>query len=250
MVSAWNGQRMNMLQAVPIYNRSRSTVIYFIKIIVWLRETRYTIVCVNTMPQFRVFLGAPSRRVSRIPIHSYQWHTIESKLRGIQPPPVIFPPATLEAASHRISLIHQDFIFKNQNDEELESSGDDDPRVRNLGSIRPTILHLTVLISNLLLDGTTVITWLLRQNAFSHLIPHLILTRQHKRQKRQFHITIQMRYPLVTFRPSHSTCTPSPRFLRSFLQVQKDNGKLLVAALEVEGPDTIMIKRGYDWRWF
>ena len=114
MVSAWNGQRTNMLLAVPIYNWSRSTVICFIKIIVWLRETRYTIVCVNTIPQFRVFLGAPSRRVSRIPIHSYQWQTIESKLRGIQPPPVIFPPATLEAASRRISLIYQDFIFKNQ----------------------------------------------------------------------------------------------------------------------------------------
>ena len=178
------------------------------------------------MPQFRVFLGAPSRRVSRIPIHSYQWHTIESKLRGIQPPLVIFPPATLEAPSRQISLIHQDFIFKTQNDEELESSGDDDPRVRNLGSIRPTILHLTVLISNLLLDGTTVITWLLRQNAFSHLIPHLILTRQHKRRKRQFHINIRMRHPLVAFHPSRSTCIPSPRFLRSFLRVRKDHGKL------------------------
>ena len=35
-----------------------------------------------------------------------------------------------------------------------------------------------------------------------------------------------MRHPLVAFRPSRSTCIPSPRFLHSFLQVRKDHGKL------------------------
>ena len=75
-------------------------------------------------------------------MHSYQWQTIESKSRGIQPPSIIFPPATLEAASRRVSLIYQNIIFKDQDDEEPENSDNDDSRARNPGSIRPIYISL------------------------------------------------------------------------------------------------------------
>lgn len=40
------------------------------------------------------------------------------------PPPMIFPPATLEAASRRISLIYQNIIFKEDEEEDEQESGD------------------------------------------------------------------------------------------------------------------------------
>jgi hypothetical protein len=63
-----------------------------------------------SMTHYRVFLGAPSRAEMRQSPDSYQWQTVSS-----EPSPsasVIFPPATLEAASRRISLIYQGVIFK------------------------------------------------------------------------------------------------------------------------------------------
>jgi hypothetical protein len=62
------------------------------------------------MTQYRVFLGAPSRAEMRQSSGSYQWQTVSSE--PLRPASVIFPPATLEAASRRISLIYQGVIFK------------------------------------------------------------------------------------------------------------------------------------------
>ena len=68
---------------------------------------------------YRVFLGAPSKADIDKDANSYQWHTVSSSdsysksarlgVEGTQS--VIFPLATLEAASHRISLIYKNIIF-------------------------------------------------------------------------------------------------------------------------------------------
>jgi hypothetical protein len=64
----------------------------------------------RSMTHYRVFLGAPSRAEMRQLSGSYQWQTVSSE--PLPPASVIFPPATLEAASRRISLIYQGVIFK------------------------------------------------------------------------------------------------------------------------------------------
>ena len=68
---------------------------------------------------YRVFLGAPSKTDIFNDAKSYKWHTISSSdshsnstrlvVEGSQS--FIFPLATLEAASHRISLIYKNIIF-------------------------------------------------------------------------------------------------------------------------------------------
>ena len=70
---------------------------------------------------YRVFLGAPSKADISNDTNSYKWHTISSSdshtkstrlgVDGTQSQAFIFPLATLEAASHRISLIYKNIIF-------------------------------------------------------------------------------------------------------------------------------------------
>ena len=69
---------------------------------------------------YRVFLGAPSKTDIFNDAKSYKWHTISSsdshsnsstRLRVEGSQSFIFPLATLEAASHRISLIYKNIIF-------------------------------------------------------------------------------------------------------------------------------------------
>lgn len=89
---------------------------------------------------YRVFLGAPSKLdISNDPL-DYQWQTITSRSEPSERPTsgpslaaistrersysaVILPPATLEAASQRISLIYKGLVFGNDwdDDEDGES---------------------------------------------------------------------------------------------------------------------------------
>lgn len=82
---------------------------------------------------YRVFLGAPTKYdLDRDP-NSYQWQTISSTSRSetikrnissrmTQSASVIFPPATLEAASHRISLMYKNIIFDEDPDEQINNA--------------------------------------------------------------------------------------------------------------------------------
>ena len=69
---------------------------------------------------YRVFLGAPPKADIFNDANSYKWHTISStdsysksttRLGVESTQSFIFPLATLEAASHRISLIYKNIIF-------------------------------------------------------------------------------------------------------------------------------------------
>lgn len=78
---------------------------------------------------YRVFLGAPSKADIFNDTNSYKWQTISSSdsnskstrlgVDGTESQASIFPLATLEAASHRISLIYKNIIF----DDEAEMEG-------------------------------------------------------------------------------------------------------------------------------
>ena len=86
---------------------------------------------------YRVFLGAPSKADISNDTNSYKWHTISSSdsyskstrlgVDSTQSQAFIFPLTTLEAASHRISLIYKNIIF----DDVAETEGlpEDQPEV-------------------------------------------------------------------------------------------------------------------------
>ncbi len=72
---------------------------------------------------YRVFLGAPTISEIGADPASYAWQTFSSNalssksLHVPQPTqPVALPLATLEAASHRISLIYKDIVFEEDED--------------------------------------------------------------------------------------------------------------------------------------
>ena len=82
------------------------------------------------MVHYRVFLGAPSAADIGTDPSSYTWKTTESMSPpSLQPsfsqhhPSVVYPPATLDAASRRISLLYQDVIFRDTDDEEEQDGG-------------------------------------------------------------------------------------------------------------------------------
>ena len=207
------------------------------------------------MPQFRIFLGAPSRgEAFRTSMQSYQWQTVESK---VQAPSVIFPPATLEAASRRISLIYQNIIFKDQDHQDPENSGDSDTSAWNPGGIRPIYILSDCTHSKLLLAETTAITWppsteiitdvteninrcLLASSSASDIDKSAQETEETISYNYSDASSIG-RFPSFTFN-LHSITSLST--LVSTKRSRKIN--VLVAALEVEGPDTITIKKGSD----
>ena len=84
---------------------------------------------------YRVFLGAPSKADITNDANSYKWHTISSSdsyprstRLGVEgTPSFIFPLATLEAASHRISLIYKNIIFDDAL--EIEDVQDEQPEL-------------------------------------------------------------------------------------------------------------------------
>lgn len=82
--------------------------------------TRHTGTDRRTTKTYRVFTGAPSAKDVSQPTSDYHWRTVSSKT-----PAYGFPPATLEAASLRISLLYQNIIF-GESDEHPDDAVDDD----------------------------------------------------------------------------------------------------------------------------
>jgi hypothetical protein len=97
---------------------------------------------------YRVFLGAPSKADIFNDTNSYRWHTISSSdsysrstrlgVEGTQS--FIFPLATLEAASHRISLIYKNIIFDDVS--EMEGLSEEQPGVEEPAREGPGMVML------------------------------------------------------------------------------------------------------------
>jgi len=74
------------------------------------------------MTHFRVFLGAPSISDLKKDPRSYTWKTIEPPSAEVSQA-LVYPPATLEAASRRISLFYQNIIFDDSDEEVFDQEG-------------------------------------------------------------------------------------------------------------------------------
>ncbi|KAI0935374.1 hypothetical protein AcV7_003829 [Taiwanofungus camphoratus] len=202
---------------------------------------------------YRVFLGAPRHKDLTQQSNIHHWHTVSS----CKPPPLSLPKATLEAASRRISLLYQNVIFR-------DSEEDND--IVNLNS---------GLVGDAERDGspdhTTAISWPptveeIAENedasrgaaSFFHTSDHALRVRSQ--------VETQETASYNSSDTSSITCFPAFHFslhnltaLSSLAQqvraqavqsrrLQKGSRKvtIVVAVLEVDGPDAIHIKKGID----
>ncbi|KIJ93123.1 hypothetical protein K443DRAFT_112538 [Laccaria amethystina LaAM-08-1] len=211
---------------------------------------------------YRIFLGAPSPQdlanIDSSAASAYHWQTVSSSsripsksssTRLIETQSLILPPATLEAASRRISLIYQNIIFDESKDEEGDSLVEEDDlrdgnESRKLG------------------DQTTLITWpptAESRRDKSKDAPSFLLNSLSQRAatKSQYPETQDesgfddsigysdassiAHFP--TFHFNLHDVTP----LAHLVGVKSRKVLLVVVAiLEVEGPDSIRIKKGPD----
>ncbi|KAG2022439.1 hypothetical protein CC2G_000188 [Coprinopsis cinerea AmutBmut pab1-1] len=210
----------------------------------------------NGQKSYRVFLGAPpaSALNSEAPYH---WQTFSSGSLLSQPASTkiisrtesfFLPPATLEAASRRISLIYQNAIFDQSVEDEDQSLREDsirregstliswpptEPQEQNDRNEGPTFLltsqeEISKVNSTTgfgLLDSTRYETQGETQSYGNYSDSSSIA------RFPTFHFNIQALTPLSYKIPPHTRSV-------------KVNA--LLAVLEVEGPDKIRIKKGPD----
>ncbi|KAF8167247.1 hypothetical protein B0H34DRAFT_7954 [Crassisporium funariophilum] len=229
---------------------------------------------------YRVFLGAPSIADIQNDPSSYQWRTVSSKTtdsnfasirlnQGTQS--VIFPAATLEAASHRISLVYKNIIFNDGPDEESFAEQypareqPDESVVRgadqtSLITWLPTAPNETRNISrdanvtgpSFLLDLTSESSSDLVRNKStltSASQPQTQSVSQPESQDSQSFGNYSDassigRFPAFHFNLHTISSLSQLSGTGKFKGSKKVN--LLLAVLEVEGPDTLRIKKGVD----
>ncbi|PCH35987.1 hypothetical protein WOLCODRAFT_156707 [Wolfiporia cocos MD-104 SS10] len=202
---------------------------------------------------YRVFSGAPAAHdLGRDP-RSYRWQTVSSAT--IHP---CYPPATLEAASRRISLLYQNIIFGDSEEEEYVDAGstehDGSPGIpRNF-------------------DGNSLITWspTVDESRFSRFAsttgPTFIrasasISRVRFGETQETQDTGSFNYSeassIARFPQYHfnlnSVISLSHLIAQSRQQAEQTKAQkgfrkvtTLAAVLEVEGPDTVRIKHGAE----
>ncbi|KAF7968833.1 hypothetical protein HWV62_29242 [Athelia sp. TMB] len=195
------------------------------------------------MSQFRVFLGAPTLSELRHPPAAYQWTTIASLSSPSSSTSLVFPPATLAAASRRISLLYENVIFGEvaEDDEAVYDESQEESRKQG--------------------DDTTVFTWPqtediqhtgagtktrhLPSTSASRLQNSLLETQETQETASYDYSDASSigRFPSFSFN-LHSISSLSSLRTRGKGAGQKV--AVLLATLEVEGPDTIRIKQGKD----
>lgn len=94
------------------------------------------------MNRFRVFLGAPSKADLQQTVGTYNWQTISSTTPAAsQSSFIVFPPATLDAASHRISLFYQNVIFEEDEEERSEVEENEVGLGVHVASLWPSLVN-------------------------------------------------------------------------------------------------------------
>ncbi|KAG1809728.1 hypothetical protein EV424DRAFT_1328193 [Suillus variegatus] len=195
------------------------------------------------MTHFRVFLGAPS--VSDLKKHSagsYTWKTIEHPSAEASQA-LLYPPATSEAASRRISLLYQNIIFDDCDEEALDQERVDKSAWPE-GS------------QPLMNEQTTVITWPPTPVADTVDVPSFLRVSQSQSQSQ-----LAMDQTQETTFVSYSDASSIARFPHFQISLHKVSSlaslynqkiargrkvNILLATLEVEGPDTVCVKKGPD----
>ncbi|TFK42251.1 hypothetical protein BDQ12DRAFT_696667 [Crucibulum laeve] len=203
---------------------------------------------------YRVFLGAPTRAELAADPRPYGWQTVSSSSRTAAPAipqsgavphtqSMILPQATLEAASARISRIYQNIIFDDSINDEAPTEDEESESDRR--------------------DQTTMITWAptaadnsnashfdISNSSFFNISKSHLQTTQFETQETQESQSYNYsdassiaRFPDFHF-SLHSLTSITALGKQRFKGTRKIN--VLLAALEVEGPDTIRIKKGAD----
>ncbi|KAI0708902.1 hypothetical protein C8T65DRAFT_718368 [Cerioporus squamosus] len=203
------------------------------------------------MTRYYVFYGAPTAKDLFSPQPSYSWQTIT--VPRVDPLPLTLPPSTLAAASRRISMLYDKVIFE-------ETGDDQDP------SHFPSSLEVTEPEVK-----TTVITWPATTQAgdstsrsgidITFLRPSASVSRirsEYVTQETQdtgsydfsdassianfpaFHFNLHGLTSLAALLSQADAARAS--------HAHKGSRKvhLLVAVLEIEGPDSIRVKKGPD----
>ncbi|CAL1706096.1 unnamed protein product [Somion occarium] len=198
------------------------------------------------MTRYSVFLGAPSNTNIYAELDgeqkcSYRWYTASS-------PDLVLPPGTLEAVSRRISMLYENIIFDRE-EEEGDYAG---ISVQSEGE-------------QIEIDRTTFITWppttiergiSASKSRISFLHASTSISRMQTMQGTQ--------ETQETGSYDHSSASSITRFpafhfslhgvtslahLVGRLHSEQDGARkvnILVAILEVEGPDVIRVKKGID----
>ncbi|KAF9066686.1 hypothetical protein BDP27DRAFT_1449570 [Rhodocollybia butyracea] len=190
---------------------------------------------------YHVFLGAPSAKsLLQQPQDETQhsWITLSSS-KNLPSTDLLPPPATLEAASRRISLMYQNAIFRDNEQEEdqkyQEESQEEETRITWL----PTPLERDRDISHSRLNNS--------RSFFATTRFESQLETQETQESQSmnysdsssiarfpnFHFNLHSLTSLATIRKSNK-----PEF--------NNKVNVLLAVLEVEGPDTIRTKKGPD----
>ncbi|KAH7889173.1 hypothetical protein F5I97DRAFT_1940613 [Phlebopus sp. FC_14] len=200
------------------------------------------------MVHYRVFLGAPSAADLDKDPRSYIWQTVHSSFTQQHQPsfesqPIpLYPPATLDEASRRISLLYQNAIFDDSEEEleefQHEAHSDDEGSDRQVSK-----------------DQTTIITWPPTADGNTTGAPSFL-----RPSESQPHGTYETQETVSYAYSDASSIARFPNFQFSlhkitslsslYVAAKSSKGSrkvnLLLAALEVEGPDTIRIKKGID----
>ncbi|KAJ8517696.1 hypothetical protein ONZ45_g5151 [Pleurotus djamor] len=185
-----------------------------------------------------VFVGAPSRADAVKDPSSFQWQNVYStSASGSAPNASIlhpFPPATLEAASRRISEFYRNIIFDDADEGDDEPPQDDnttmitwdDSFTSEAGQPSATIEHTKL--------GLSIIS---RENS------SIQVTQEETQDTSAFYSDTSSigRFPTFTF--NLHTLSPLSN-LPKFNNYAKVN--VLAAVLELDGPDVIHVKKGPD----
>ena len=212
--------------------------------------------------RYIVFLGAPPP--SSTPNDdeiSYQWRTIASTLdpesqETSTDPFAGFPSSALDAASRRISALTENVIFADEDGDggESESSGDTQMVEEHLitdgrgGETKP-------LIRNIFSDQTTLITWAgstQPEDSTSRLLLRTSMISGGQSSSLWQHNNLETQITTTSYVYSDTSSIgrfPNFQFsLGTLSELASAQGKtcLLLAVLEVEGPDEVTVRRGPD----
>ncbi|KAG6809895.1 hypothetical protein H0H92_014214 [Tricholoma furcatifolium] len=213
---------------------------------------------------YRVFLGAPTLADLDNDPSLYQWQTISSK-EAIPPKrtlaatqSVIFPSATLEAASRRISRIYENVIF-----DEKSTDGNLDETTDGNAEGAPFKLYYDAHIQlKTFHEGqqTTMISWAptgeQTDARYNESGPSFLLdiSKSRSMYTTQFETQETQSYnysdtsSIANF-PAFNFSLNALTSLTSLIQSSPQGSRkvnVLLAVLEADGPDTIRIKKGPD----
>ncbi|KAI6043369.1 hypothetical protein EDC04DRAFT_2652780, partial [Pisolithus marmoratus] len=211
------------------------------------------------MVHYRVFIGAPPASDLGRDLGSYAWRTTERASASsplscapLHDPTLVYPTATLDEASRRISLLYQNIIFKDS-DEDGERIDDSRP-VEADGETQDDGERATTFLT---WPPTPADTQPSKKSLNATSLPSFLLTSQSQPQATyQTQETVYSdentsavtRFPNFQFSLHTITSLSSLRSTANAQdQVRQRSShkvNVLVVVLEVEGPDTVKVKTG------